>query len=75
MRYGEEKLWLAVIERAMSDITDKQLSIYERMEVFDWIYDGGLDFELVCDLANVSPNAVRKKLLEKKVRKSKKIIS
>jgi hypothetical protein len=71
---GEIKMWRAVIDRSIADVTDKKLQIQERIEALNWICDGGLDFEIVCDFANVSPHFVRRKLLEKKIRKSKKTI-
>jgi thiamine monophosphate kinase len=68
---GEIKMWRAVVDRAIADTTDKKLQIRERIEALDWICNGGLDFQLVCDFANVSPNSVRKKWLKRLIRKQK----
>jgi hypothetical protein len=72
MPCGEEKLWRAVVEQAMNDATNEQLNTEERTETIDWIYHGGFDFQIVCDLASVSTSAVKKKLLEKIIHKTRK---
>jgi hypothetical protein len=41
------------------------------MEALRWLRDGGLDFEIVCDFANVSPQNVRKKFGRKRGSKTR----
>jgi hypothetical protein len=72
MHSGEEKMWQAVIDRAISDAMDKKLNEVEKTEAFNWLFFGGIDFEIVCDFANVAPNAARKKWLRKRISRAKK---
>jgi predicted HTH domain antitoxin len=66
MVIGEIKMWRAVIATAINDAVNPKL--YETgYEALEWIYHGGIDFELVCEFAGVSPNAVRKELLRRRV--------
>jgi hypothetical protein len=71
MDYGEEKMWRAVLEQAFKDVTDRRLPRQDRIEALRWLRNEGLDFQIVCDLADVPPDAVRKKLGRKKVRKTR----
>jgi hypothetical protein len=64
-------MWRAVIEQAFTDATNWQLPRQDRMEALHWLRNGGLDFQIVCDLADVSPDAVRKKLMRKEYVKQK----
>jgi hypothetical protein len=72
MYKGEKKMWQAVIKQAISDSMDKNLSKTEKTEAANWLFFGGIDFQTVCDFANVAPNAARKEWLRRKIRKAKK---
>jgi hypothetical protein len=54
-------MWQAVISQAFIDSTNRRLPQRDRIEALRWLCNGGLDFEIVCDMANVSSDAVRKK--------------
>jgi hypothetical protein len=69
MLNGEEKMWRAVIDMAISDALSGRISKSDRRKAFDWIYNGGSYFELACDMANVSPESVRRKFLTERIRK------
>jgi hypothetical protein len=71
MLSGEEKMWRAVIERAVADAFSNRTGEATKRKIFDWFYGGGFDFDFVCDMANVSPANVRKKLLREKIQKQK----
>jgi len=59
--YGERGLWCAVIEQAISDLE----SVAESREARHWLLRDNQDFPLVCNLAGLSPVAVRRAVLEK----------
>jgi hypothetical protein len=63
MLSGEEKMWRAVIAVAVSDALSNRIS--------DWIFGGDDYFKFVCDLANISPEKVRKEYLKEKIRRQK----
>jgi thiamine monophosphate kinase len=67
MHSGEVKMWRAVIQRAIADAFNKKLADLEQIEALEWICNGGLDFEVVCDLANVTPKAVREFFSKKRI--------
>jgi hypothetical protein len=69
---GEIKMWRAVIRQAMTDALDKARTKHQRAQAFHWFYGGNPDFQTVCDLARVSPNAVRKGFLEKRIKRIEK---
>jgi hypothetical protein len=71
MLSGEEKMWRAIIERAIADAFSNRTSETTKRKIFDWFYEGGFDFNFVCDMANVSPENVRRVLLREKIRKQK----
>ncbi|MDR2067646.1 MAG: hypothetical protein LBP41_01500 [Holosporaceae bacterium] len=71
MLSGEEKMWRAVIERAITDAFSNRTCKATKREIFDWFYGGGFDFDFVCDMADVSPANVRRKLLREKIRRQK----
>ncbi len=56
MKYDEEKLWIAVIERAMKDAVGKNLKLKE--EAIKWL--NSESFETVCELANLDFQRVKK---------------
>jgi hypothetical protein len=71
MLIGEEKMWRAVIATAVSDALSNRISKADQQEAFDWIFSGDDYFKFVCDLANISPEKVRKEFLREKIRKQK----
>jgi len=60
---GEIELWRAVIRQAMSDIVSKE-SIYYRRAARRWFRMPPPFFFVVCDLADVEADKVRKRALE-----------
>ncbi|OJH31496.1 MAG: hypothetical protein ABOJ95_001126 [Wolbachia endosymbiont of Armadillidium vulgare] len=56
MRYDEEKLWTAVIERAMKDAVGKNVKLKE--EAIKWL--NSESFETVCELANLDFQYIKK---------------
>ena len=66
----EKELWRAVVSQAMRDAVDRSLPSRERRAARRWFCMQLLDFLTVCDLADVDPDAVRKKAL--KLMKTKK---
>ena len=58
---GERGLWCAVIEQAISDISNKD----EGREAKIWLFRNNQDFVTVCSLAGLSPVAVRRAALQK----------
>ncbi|WCR59256.1 MAG: hypothetical protein PG978_000692 [Wolbachia endosymbiont of Ctenocephalides felis wCfeF] len=59
MKYNEEKLWIAVIERAIQDAVGKNAEL--KKEAIKWFYSN--DFETVCELANLSSRRMKNMLL------------
>ncbi len=55
MKYDEEKLWIAVIERAIKDAAGKNLEL--KKEAIKW-FDSE-SFETVCELANLSSKRMK----------------
>lgn len=55
MKYDEEKLWIAVIERAIKDAAGKNLEL--KKEAIRW-FDSE-SFETVCELANLSSKRMK----------------
>jgi hypothetical protein len=68
---GELALWRAAIIQALNDATNKGLSREERMEARAWFRKKSLDFELVCHLAGLDSEAVRRQFLRRKKRNQK----
>ncbi|QXF95229.1 hypothetical protein WOSOC_0035 [Wolbachia phage WO] len=58
MKYDEEKLWIAVIERAMKDAAGKNVKL--KGEAIKWL--NSESFETVCELANLDFKLVRDSL-------------
>lgn len=56
MKYDEEKLWVAVIERAMKDAAGKNQKL--KKEAINWL--DSKFFETVCELANLDFQYVKK---------------
>jgi hypothetical protein len=71
MLSGEGKMWRAVIATAVSDALSNRISEVDRREAFNWIFGGDDYFTLACDMANVSPEKVRKEFLKKRIRRQK----
>ncbi|WP_264328851.1 AAA family ATPase [Wolbachia endosymbiont (group A) of Andrena hattorfiana] len=59
MKYDEEKLWIAVIERAIKDAVGKNVKLKE--EAIKWL--NSESFETVCELANLSSKRMKNMLL------------
>ncbi len=63
-QHGEKLLWRAVVDRAMADacgcVTNEKPVMRERMieGAVAWFERGGIDMRLVCDLADVDPQAL-----------------
>ncbi len=55
MKYDEEKLWIAVIERAIKDAAGKNAEL--KKEAIEW-FDSE-SFETVCELANLSSKRMK----------------
>ncbi|WP_259349190.1 hypothetical protein [Wolbachia pipientis] len=55
LKYDEEKLWIAVIERAMKDAVGKNVKLKE--EAMKWL--NSESFETVCELANLSSKRMK----------------
>ncbi|MBC6685710.1 AAA family ATPase [Wolbachia pipientis] len=55
MKYDEEKLWVAVIERAIKDAAGKNLEL--KKEATEWL--NSKSFETVCELANLSSKRMK----------------
>lgn len=57
---GEEKLWRAVIARALADAyqLNCQASDYDRSMALSWLRRGNAHFRLVCALAGYDPGYV-----------------
>ncbi|WP_265032639.1 AAA family ATPase [Wolbachia endosymbiont (group A) of Sicus ferrugineus] len=55
MKYDEEKLWIAVIERAIKDAAGKNLEL--KKEATEWL--NSKSFETVCELANLSSKRMK----------------
>lgn len=55
MKYNEEKLWIAVIERAIKDAAGKNLEL--KIEAIKW-FDSE-PFKTVCELANLSSKRMK----------------
>ncbi|MDX5526336.1 MAG: hypothetical protein O7167_00345 [Wolbachia endosymbiont of Andrena nigroaenea] len=55
MKYEEEKLWIAVIERAIKDAAGKNLEL--KKEATEWL--NSKSFETVCELANLSSKRMK----------------
>jgi hypothetical protein len=65
----EKKLWTEVIRMAISDAMNKQLNVWERRNAINWLCRDNIDFFIVCDLAGLEPEAIKKgflKLINKK---------
>jgi hypothetical protein len=71
----EKALWASVLGQAINDALGR--SSYNkneyrrngdpRLEALAWIREGGADFETVCQLAGVDPDAVRDAVLQGRV--------
>ncbi|WP_353275760.1 hypothetical protein [Wolbachia endosymbiont (group A) of Pipizella viduata] len=59
MKYDEEKLWIAVIKRAIKDAAGKNAEL--KKEAIEW-FDSE-SFETVCELANLSSKRMKNMLL------------
>ncbi|WP_353272416.1 AAA family ATPase [Wolbachia endosymbiont (group A) of Urophora cardui] len=59
MKYDEEKLWIAVIERAIKDAVGKNVKLKE--EAIKWL--NSESFETVCELANLSSKRMKNMLV------------
>jgi hypothetical protein len=70
MYEGEKKLWRAVINSAISDAMNKRLDARDRRAALNWICQDNIDFFIVCDLAEVHPEAIRRGFLKLKNRKN-----
>lgn len=74
MRNGEVELWRAVILQAIKDANGGNgIGLLERNAAKNWFSRGGLDFELVCELAEIDSNAIRESFLESRTNKNKQI--
>jgi hypothetical protein len=71
MLSGEEKMWRAVIATAVSDALSNRISKTDQQRAFYWIFGGDDYFTFACDLANISPEKVRKEFLKEKIRRQK----
>ena len=63
MMMEERELWRAVISQAMSDIVNKE-SFYYRRAARSWFRNPPPFFFVVCDLADVDADKVRKRAFE-----------
>jgi hypothetical protein len=61
---GEIKLWRAVINMAISDALNKRLNAWDRRAALHWLWRDNVDFFVVCDLAGVEPEAIRRGFLQ-----------
>jgi hypothetical protein len=70
MYEGEKKLWQEVIIMAISDTMNKRLGIKNRKAALNWLCKDNIGFSIVCDLAGVHPEAVRRgfRKLKKKLK-------
>ncbi|MDR2158149.1 MAG: hypothetical protein LBO02_02420 [Holosporaceae bacterium] len=68
---GEKKLWLEVINMAISDAMNKRLNASNRRFALNWLCRDNIDFFIVCDLAGVHPEAIRRGFLKIKNRKNR----
>ncbi len=59
MKYDEEKLWVAVVEQAILDITGKNREL--RKEAYSWIHSTE-SFRTVCELANLDSERLKNML-------------
>ncbi|WP_419247469.1 AAA family ATPase [Wolbachia endosymbiont of Rhagoletis indifferens] len=59
MKYDEEKLWIAVIKRAIKDAAGKNAEL--KKEAIEWF--NSESFETVCELANLSSKRMKNMLL------------
>jgi hypothetical protein len=58
----EEQLWCAVIDQALFDAQSKRTSVQaqrEKQEALRWLLIPNKDFDVVCSLALLDPDAVR----------------
>ncbi|MBF0368299.1 MAG: hypothetical protein HQL52_02480 [Magnetococcales bacterium] len=60
---AETRLWETVLIRAIQDALGEGNSL-EMSKARSWIRNGGHNFKLVCDLADVDPNRLRVRLME-----------
>ncbi|MGL9779241.1 MAG: AAA family ATPase [Wolbachia sp.] len=59
MKYDEEKLWVAVVEQAILDVTGKSRELRE--EAYSWIHSTE-SFRTVCELANLDSERLKSML-------------
>jgi hypothetical protein len=67
----EKKLWQEVINMAISDAMNKRLNIQDRRAALNWLCKDNIDFFIVCDLAGVHPEAIRRGFGKLKNRKNR----
>jgi hypothetical protein len=53
-------MWRAVIDRALSDALMKGINMRDKKRAFRWLFNDDPDFEIVCGLAEVEPDVVRR---------------
>lgn len=58
---SEQRLWTAVVARAIEEWVSGTLRASREAETY--LFDGGTDFELVCQSAGLDSHALRDKLL------------
>ena len=61
---GDLMLWRSVLIQAIKDATSKR-NPKEKWKAIDWFLQGGKDFRLVCELAELEPNNVRNLVCKK----------
>lgn len=77
IRSPERRLFQAIILISLQDLAVLNITSLEREHARRWLLDGGKDFRIVCDMAGLSAEMVRKaaqRIIQKKrVRKPAKV--
>jgi hypothetical protein len=60
MYEAEKKMWRAVIDRALSDAVMKGINMRDKKRACRWLFNDDPDFEIVCGLADIEPDVVRR---------------
>jgi hypothetical protein len=55
-----QKMRHAVIDRALSDAIMKGINMQDKKRAFRWFFNDDPDFEIVCGLADIEPDVVRR---------------
>jgi AraC-like DNA-binding protein len=65
MEFNEEKLWFAVLQRAVQDALSGEIEPELQQEAITWLTQPNEDFDAVCENAGKEPVHVRKAILRR----------